>query len=471
MLTILFAFIVLSISAQERVFITTAKKGGINNEGTILVADSNGNNFQSVYSFVHAIGRWPVGSMAFDQNGMAYGVTKLGGLGDSCVIYKYDIANHAYTLLHDFYVAKDSGWWDHSGPILLSDGKLYGIGQAGGLYNGGAIYRLDPANSFYESLFDFDSLSGKVSSGRLLYLSDGKLYGTTSQGGAHNRGTIFRFDPVSYAYTVLHHFVDSTGYNTGYGSLIQGTDGKLYGVTKNGGPGIGLGSFFSYDVVNNVFTCHYLFSSILNGAGFNNPLVHAPNGLFYGLANQGGSAASKGALYSFDIQNNTYTKLTVFDGTNGAKPESGLTLASNGKLYGTTTEGGTTNNGLVFSYDIDSSQYSIIYEFDSVTGSAPSGMVMETTLPAIVGVSTDELNADIQVVPNPSASSVQVSAAYPIRQLTMTDLSGKESFITPEEITPQLFRIDGLEKLANGVYLLNIDCGNVQRTIKLLLQK
>ena len=60
--------------------------------------------------------------------------------------------------------------------------------------------------------------------------SDGKLYGMTTDGGSNGHGVIFSFDPSTSIYTKLKDFDGLNGCGP-YGSLMQASDGKLYGMT------------------------------------------------------------------------------------------------------------------------------------------------------------------------------------------------------------------------------------------------
>jgi uncharacterized repeat protein (TIGR03803 family) len=60
----------------------------------------------------------------------------------------------------------------------------------------------------------------------------GNLYGTASQGGTDNDGTVFEL--VKGKVTVLHTFDGSDG-ETPYCGLIQDSKGNLYGTTYYGG--------------------------------------------------------------------------------------------------------------------------------------------------------------------------------------------------------------------------------------------
>ena len=69
----------------------------------------------------------------------------------------------------------------------------------------------------------------------------------------------FLYDPSSATYTKLKEF-DTTHGLTPYGSLIQGANGKLYGLSENGGDD-GYGVLFSYDPVNGTLEKYTDFDS------------------------------------------------------------------------------------------------------------------------------------------------------------------------------------------------------------------
>ncbi len=81
---------------------------------------------------------------------------------------------------------------------------------------------------------------------------------------------------------------------------------QLYGVTISGGIHF-LGEIFSYDSSNDAFTSLYSFDS---STGFypRGSLIFATNNTLYGVTSNGGTY-NLGVLFSFDPVNNTYTKL------------------------------------------------------------------------------------------------------------------------------------------------------------------
>ena len=67
----------------------------------------------------------------------------------------------------------------------------------------------------------------------LVARSDGALYGTTEFHGKSGSGTAFKLNPDGSGFAVLHNFpgAEGDGQNPA-ASMVQGSDGALYGMTK-----------------------------------------------------------------------------------------------------------------------------------------------------------------------------------------------------------------------------------------------
>jgi uncharacterized repeat protein (TIGR03803 family) len=102
-------------------------------------------------------------------------------------------------------------------------------------------------------LKDFDYPDGAHPNGDLVQASDGKLYGMTTVDGSAFGGTIFSYDPATLAFTKLKDLGGTNGSGPN-GSLIQASDGKLYGMTIEGGDNDEYGVTFSYDPADSAFT-------------------------------------------------------------------------------------------------------------------------------------------------------------------------------------------------------------------------
>ncbi len=80
---------------------------------------------------------------------------------------------------------------------------------------------------------DFDNAgNGGNPNGSLVQASNGKLYGMTYLGGTNNYGVLFRVQPHGWNIYQKNRFRQYGG-NGRYprGSLVQAGNGKLYGMT------------------------------------------------------------------------------------------------------------------------------------------------------------------------------------------------------------------------------------------------
>ena len=126
-----------------------------------------------------------------------------------------------------------------SNPTSLiegSDRNLYGTMRDGGSKWEGVVFKVNKDGSGYRLVHSFtgyeNSGDGAEPSGLALG-SDGALYGTTEFHGRNNGGTAFKLNPDGSGFAVLHNFpgAEGDGQNPS-ASMVQGSDGALYGMTK-----------------------------------------------------------------------------------------------------------------------------------------------------------------------------------------------------------------------------------------------
>lgn len=82
--------------------------------------------------------------------------------------------------------------------ILDEAGSVYGTCGAGGRYGEGIVFKLSPQGNGtwkYTLLHTFTGQDGAAPVGNLTFGPDGKLYGTTSIGGAYGGGVVFQLTP------------------------------------------------------------------------------------------------------------------------------------------------------------------------------------------------------------------------------------------------------------------------------------
>lgn len=235
----------------------------------------------------------------------------------------------------------------------------------------------------FQNVFSFYGADGTQPLAGLLQASDGNFYGTTRFGGANGAGTIFKMTP-SGAYDVLHAFAGTSDGAGPYASLIQGTDGNLYGTALGGGSG-GNGTVFKI-TPEGAFTLLHSFSST-DGNGDNTDgsmpqgrLLLASDGNFYGATVIGG-VNGMGTLFKI-TSGGTFTLLHTFVGgtSDGANPLAGLIQANDGNLYGTTQRGGSSNAGTVYRFSLSNIE-TVLYAFKvgSADGAWPEGALIQAT--------------------------------------------------------------------------------------------
>jgi len=311
--------------------------------------------YQDIQYFDYSNGADPKAKLIQDSSGYFYGTTQGGGNFDRGTVFRYKPGNNLQVLYH-FGFKNDEPKTPQSELVLGRDGNLYGTSRDGGL-GYGTVFMINPDGSQMKTLVPFslsDTSSGPISG--LVEGSDGAFYGTTTYGGLHNWGSIFRVvvDPVTKT-GQLERIYSFTGGNDGaqaFAGLVR--DGDLfYGATQYGGEH-DAGTIYTLTSDAKVETI-YSFNGVRD-SGSNEgldpraALVKGADGYFYGTTFAGGKV-EQGTLFQFDpIQKSLKTFVQFsYSGVVGARPFSALIQGSDGSFYGTTSTG-TGNQGTVFRF-------------------------------------------------------------------------------------------------------------------------
>jgi uncharacterized repeat protein (TIGR03803 family) len=265
-------------------------------------------------------GSQPSGPLIQGRDGNFYGVTAAGG-SFSCqsqpnfcgTVFKLSPSG-VETTLHEFGGTASDGWWPSGALLQTPDGTLYGTTSFGGTHDSGTVYRITPAGD-YAVLYSFggSTADGITPTGGLILGRDGDLYGTTAAGGAnacigqaHFCGTAYKITTAGVE-TVLYTFGATVSDGWQPAGLVQASDGNFYGTTNVGGTN----SCAGYDnLCGTVFkltpagveTVLYSFGASLDDASApQGPLIEGPDGNFYGTTASGGGYLSSSSPSCFSF--------------------------------------------------------------------------------------------------------------------------------------------------------------------------
>lgn len=362
-----------------------------------LTPSGNGTWTQTIlYNFTGGSdGSTPDGGVTFDSHGNLYGVANEGGGSSNCAsggcatVFELSPSSGGQwteTTLFAFS-AISTGIAPLGGVTLDSQGNLYGTTYFGGDPNCqcGLVFELTPTSSGPWKETVLHSFTGGTFStppdggspqGRLVFDSQGNLYGTSSgaveyQDDAQGPATAFELTPASaggWTYATIHQFSKSEG-SFIFAGLILNSQGNLYGTAQAGGaydegtvfeltPGAG-----SSWTENTLYSFQGNATGHADGALPSAPVLFDSAGNLYGATSDGGGYAAcpgnngvgcgtifkltPGAAGSW-----SETVLYQFMGPNDGIGPWGLVLDSNNHLYGVATLGAASNDGAVFRFGL-----------------------------------------------------------------------------------------------------------------------
>ena len=362
----------LVIDAQGNLYGTTQQGGNSRNAGTVFKLSKDGAE-TILYSFCQKTncvdGDDPHTKLIIDNQGALYGTTSAGGDSDVGTIFKLTPPTNGnslwtYTVLHSFSGLPFGTGNDGAFPTSLiagDSGAFYGTTSGGGsgTNSNGTVFKLTPPSNSQDTwkvtiLYNFcpqTPCSGGARPSSLV-VDNGTFYGTTNVGG-NGYGTVFKLTPddkTGWTEIVLYSF---NGGSDGAPPLSLSIDNKdnIYGSTSGGGNG-GNGTIFKLTPAG--IESVYSFCAQPSCSDGSQPvgnLSFSKSGTIYGTTGNGGTD-NNGTVFSLIAPINakanwTEAVLYRFSGIDGANPSAGL-IFNEGAFYGTTGNGGTANNGTVF---------------------------------------------------------------------------------------------------------------------------
>jgi uncharacterized repeat protein (TIGR03803 family) len=357
--------------------------------------------YKVLHTFTVGSGGYGVGSVISDAAGNLYGTTANGGYRGACCGTVFELVHRPdgswkEELLYSFNQGDGSA---PAGLVFDQAGNLYGTALDGGPNNLGVAFKLTHEKRGWTEtvLYYFCSLKdcadGSVPDG-LVIDAEGNLYGTTVLGGSSSAcslgcGTVFKLTPNpdgTWKERVLHSFGGSDG-QTPYANLIFDQAGNLYGTTAYGGiltecaegttNGCGVVFQLTPDAggrwTNTVLHAFCSISNCSDGMFPLDSLVFDQAGNLYGTAELGGAA---GGGVVFELVPNMggiweEKVLHSFTGKDGAAPSANLIIDQTGNLYGTASEGGANDAGVVFRLTAGSWSLKVLHSFRDHPGALP----------------------------------------------------------------------------------------------------
>jgi uncharacterized repeat protein (TIGR03803 family) len=294
--------------------------------------------------------------------GVLYGTTVYGGAYGVGTVFKLTPTLTPYVykerVLYSFGSAKGDGKYPYASLIEIHR-VLYGTTSGGGAYDKGTAFSVSVTGAPEQKLHDFGGSNDGATPYSGLIDVNGTLYGTTSAGGSsQNCGAVFSMSTAG-AERVVYGFQNSPhdGCNP-LGSGVVYLDGVLYGTTSVGGErnDCHCGTIYGVSTTGSERVLHSF-----SGGGDPVASLTPYDGVLYGTTFYGGKLPSGskcpldpqqgcGVVFSLDPSSDQYAAQLAFGGNRaggGAGPAAPL-LASGGNFYGTTSRGGTHGHGEAF---------------------------------------------------------------------------------------------------------------------------
>jgi len=224
-----------------------------------------------------------------------------------------------------------------------------------------------------------NAVDGADPKGSLTYVSaTGLLFGRTSTTTSDGDGTVFQIDPTGTGYAVDQFFTGAKtdGNDPRHNSMtLVGT--VLYGTTLTGGQHDN-GTIFS---INDDGTGYLLLKNFdktqkNNGGDQPHSCFAAAGTVLYGMTSEGGKkggTTGDGVIFSYDTSTGTYTALFSFDGKDGSDPHGQPIVDPTGTtLYGMTRTGGKADVGVIYSFDTKKKKYKVLHSFSCPGNGMPT---------------------------------------------------------------------------------------------------
>jgi uncharacterized repeat protein (TIGR03803 family) len=328
------------VPGADRALYGTTWNFGPSGGGTVFRMGAAG-QVTTVAAFGYNGSAGPTGPVLLAPDGNFYGVGDAGSPMIAGNLFRVSTSG-AIQYLHTFPANADaSGSNPSPGLVLGPDGALYGTATAGGAGGAGVVFRITLAGE-YSVAHSFTWTDGGAPRARLTVGADGLFYGTTQGGGAAGQGTVYKMD-LQGRVTTLHSFAGGAADGAQpIGPVILAQDGRLYGTTSSGGAS-NMGTVYRIGRKGHEHVLHSFAADGVDGTVPWSGLLQASNGRFYGMTSSGGPLPSVcnggwgcGTIYEITADGRYHVVHAFTTGLGGQYPLESLYEAQDGRLYGAT---------------------------------------------------------------------------------------------------------------------------------------
>lgn len=247
------------------IFVAALQENGTGSGGVFKLSrvQSGGWSGTEIYTFHSGNdGQSPIGRLAIDSSGNAYGVFDVQGALAVFELSPQPDGTWTKAVIYTFPGQQFAA----GGLTTDSSGNLYGATQA-------LAFELSPqvgGTWLYSTIYDFSAHGIGYPMGDLVMDGTGSLYGASVSGGAYHAGSIMQLTPAGpgqeWSATILHNFSHATGIWPN-GNLALDRRGNIYGTTQRGGPsGRGCGE---------IAGCGVVFQLSLRNPGWSYRVIHS----------------------------------------------------------------------------------------------------------------------------------------------------------------------------------------------------
>ena len=258
--------------------------------GTIFELPHGSSTITQLAVFNGANGRTPEGDLVLDSAGDLFGTTLKGGTSNLGTVFELPSGSNTITTLVSF--TGPNGRHPVAGLSIDSSGDLFGTTTAGGAADKGTVFEIAAGTNSLTTIASFGGTDGSAPSSPLLMDTAGDLFGSASAGGSNSFGTVFEIASGTNAITALGSFNGLDGGDP-IGAMVTDSQGDLFGTARTHGP-TGTGTIFEVPNGGGAITAVAGFAGSNGGLPYG--LVSDNNGFFYGSSQAGGQFTS-GTLF------------------------------------------------------------------------------------------------------------------------------------------------------------------------------